>query len=102
LTEELIVQDTNPGKIRVIKLILEKGNQRQLVLYWFQSRGRFIASEYMQKIYLVIDSITKHRSDGSFVRLLSPVIDGNENKTSENMKDFARLLLPILQEYIPS
>ncbi|MBN1841421.1 MAG: EpsI family protein [Deltaproteobacteria bacterium] len=100
-TEELIVQDTNPGKIRVIKLILKKGNQRQLVLYWFQSRGRSIASEYMQKIYLVIDSIMKRRTDGSFVRLISPVIDGNENKTSENMKDFARLLLPILHEYLP-
>jgi hypothetical protein len=35
------------------------------------------------------------------VRLISSVIDGNENKTSENMKDFARLLLPILHEYLP-
>ena len=51
--------------IKVIKLILQKGAEKQVVLYWFQSRGRIIASEYMQKIWLVIDSITKHRTDGS-------------------------------------
>ena len=101
-TEELIVPDTNPGQVKVIKLILEKGDQRQIVLYWFQSRGRFIASEYMQKIYLVMDSITKNRTDGSFVRLIAPVVDGDEDKTSEYIKHFAKLLLPILQEYIPS
>lgn len=100
--EELIIPNTNPGKIQVIKLILEKGDQRQVVLYRFQSRGRFIASEYMQKIYLVIDSITRHRTDGSFVRLIAPICDGDEEKTSEYMKNFATLLLPILQEYIPS
>ena len=100
--EELIIRSTNPGKIKVIKLIVEKGNQKQVVLYWFQSRGRFITSEYMQKIYLVIDSITKNRTDGSFVRLIGPVVDGDEEKASEYMKNFAKLLLPILQEYIPS
>ena len=77
-SEELTIPNTNPGKVRVIKLILEKGSQKQIVLYWFQSRGRFIASEYMQKIYLVTDSITRRRTDGTFVRLISPATDGNE------------------------
>ena len=101
-SEELTIPNTNPGKVRVIKLILEKGSQKQIVLYWFQSRGRFIASEYMQKIYLVTDSITRRRTDGTFVRLISPATDGNEGKTVNCLKDFAKLLIPILQEYIPS
>ena len=46
----------------------------------------------MQKIYLVIDSITRHRTDGSFVRLIAPVINGNEERTVEYIKDFVRLL----------
>ena len=99
--EELIIPNHNPGKIKCIKLILEKSAQRQIVLYWFQSRGRFIASEYMQKIYLVIDSIIKHRTDGSFVRLIAPVTNADEEKTVKDLKDFAKLLIPILQEYIP-
>jgi EpsI family protein len=87
--------------INVIKLILVKESQKQVVLYWFQSRGRIIASEYMQKIWLVIDSITKHRTDGSFVRLISPVVE-NEAKTLEILKGFTQEIYPFLNEYIPS
>ena len=100
--EEIIIPNNDPGRVEVIKLILEKGAYTQVVIYWFQSRGRFISSEYMQKIYLVIDSIIRHRTDGSFVRLIAPVIDNDEVKTAEYVKGFAKLLIPKLQEYIPS
>jgi EpsI family protein len=100
--EQVTIPNSNPEKIEMIKLLLEKADQQQVILYWFQSRGRFIASEYMQRIYVVIDSIAKHRTDGSFIRLMAPVINGNVERTSSYLRDFARLLLPILQEYIPS
>ncbi|WP_300463406.1 exosortase C-terminal domain/associated protein EpsI [Desulfobacula sp.] len=87
--------------IRVINLLLQKGAEKQVVLYWFQSRGRIISSEYMQKIWLVIDSITKHRTDGSFVRLISPVMV-DEETTINILKDFANAVYPVLNEHIPS
>jgi len=86
---------------RVIKLILQKGSQKQVVLYWFQSRGRIISSEYAQKIWLVVDSIFKNRTDGSFVRLISPVIK-NEADALAVLKDFAGQIYPYLKKYIPS
>jgi EpsI family protein len=101
-TEELEIPDIKERKIKVIKLVLEKGPQKQLALYWFQSRGRFIASEYMQKIYLVLDSIRLNRTDGSFVRLIAPVVNGDESKAFKDLKDFATQIIPILQEYLPS
>jgi len=88
--------------IEVIKLILEKGNQRQVVLYWFQSRGRFIASEYLQKVYLVIDSVTRHRTDGSFVRLIAPMDPRGEETTLNTLKTFAAKIVPILEAYLPA
>jgi EpsI family protein len=94
--------ELSSGPIKVIKLILEKGQQRQVVLYWFQSRGRFIASEYWQKIYLVLDSIFKHRTDGSFVRLISPVGPSGQQESLETLKGFAKTVIPILEEYLPS
>lgn len=100
--EELIIPNTNPGKIESIKLVLQKGAQKQVVLYWFQSRGRIINSEYKQKIYLVIDSIVRHRTDGSFVRLITPVSNDDEDNALNTLKDFALQLVPILNEYIPS
>ena len=93
-------QDTKKS-INVIRLLLEKESQKQVVLYWFQSRGRIISSEYMQKIWLVIDSITKHRTDGSFVRVISSVVN-SEDDTVEIMKNFIRAIYPYLDEYIPS
>jgi len=100
--EELVLSGTNPGKMKTIKLILQKGAQKQIVFYWFQSRGRIITSEYMQKIYLVMDSITRHRTDGSFVRLISQVINGDEATALKHLNEFAGILVPILSDYIPS
>lgn len=86
---------------KVARLFLRKGDSRQVVLYWFQSRGRIIASEYMQKIWLVVDSVTRQRTDGSFVRLISPVT--RDPKTTVNrLKSFAREIKPLLDAYIPS
>ncbi len=55
----------------------------------------------MQKIYLVWDAVTRNRTDGSFVRLIAPVV-GSEEQTLATLKNFARKVFPILQEYIPS
>jgi len=87
---------------KAIKLLIENGGEQQVVLYWFQSRGRIISSEYMQKIYLVVDSIFKRRTDGSFVRLISPVHNGDLETTTQKMKAFAHELAPYLHAYIPS
>jgi EpsI family protein len=100
--EEILVSDNKPIKIKVIKLLLQKGAEKQVVLYWYHSRGRIISSEYWQKIYRVVDSITKHRTDGSFVRLIAPVTSGDEEKALNTLKDFATQLMPILNEYLPS
>ena len=98
----LSLKNQNGETIRVIKLILKKDFQLQAALYWFNSRGRVINSEYTQKMYLVWDSIIKHRTDGSLVRLLSPITDQNEKKTIKRLKQFAEQIIPILNEFIPS
>jgi len=101
-SEQLTIPNRKPAKIKVARLTLEKGTQRQVVLYWFQSRGRIIRSEYMDKVYLVMDSIAKRRTDGSFVRLIAPAINGDEGKAIKDLKEFAQVLIPLLGEYIPS
>lgn len=98
---ERIQLSENGNEMKAILLKLQKSGKQQMVLYWFQSRGRIISSEYWQKIWLVIDSITKRRTDGSFVRLISPVTD-SEQKTLDLLKSFTRMVAPHLNEYIPS
>jgi EpsI family protein len=92
----------NPeSRINIIKLVLQNGRQKQISYYWYHSRGRIISSEYLQKIYLVWDAVTRNRTDGSFVRLITPV-DANESDTIAALEDFVRELFPILNQYIPS
>ena len=100
--EELDVSDTGYNAIKTIRFKISNGNTEQVVLYWFQSRGRIISSEYLQKIYLVIDSITRNRTDGSFVRLIAPIQNNDEQKTLVDIKEFAELIFPILTENLPS
>ncbi len=98
---ETVSLDTTGKSMKVIKLLLQKGPEKQIVLYWFQSRGRIISSEYMEKVWLVIDSIIKHRTDGSFVRLITPVV--KDEATSVNLlKEFAQRVYPFLNEHIPN
>ncbi len=61
------------------KVVIEKGLDRQLILYWYQDRGRVIASEYAAKVYLVWDAMTRNRTDGSLVRISTPVVDSPES-----------------------
>ncbi len=100
--EEVALAQTNPEKLNVTKLKMEKDGQKIIAFYWFQSRGRFIHSEYLQKIFLVYDSMFKNRTDGSFVRLIATVKDDNEKATLNNLKEFIGLLIPLLNEHLPS
>jgi EpsI family protein len=96
------IENHDRKALKVNNILLQKGNEKQVMFYWFQGRGRYISSEYIQKFYLVLDSIIKGRTDETFVRLLSPVIDGNEEKTIEYLNNFTALLIPLLQKYLPS
>jgi len=98
--EELKFNRNNANKVKIVKLIIQKEANKQVVLYWFHSRGRVIYSEYLQKIYLVIDSVVKNRTDGSLVRIIAPITNEDEKHTMEKLSEFAKLLFPILDEYI--
>lgn len=54
---------------RINKFTIQNGDARALVLYWYQTGDRVIASEYAGKGLLLWDAITKGRTDGSIVRI---------------------------------
>ena len=55
------------------RYVIQNGNQRALMIYWYQGRGKAVASEYWAKIYTVIDSVRRRRSDGALVRVMTPM-----------------------------
>jgi EpsI family protein len=86
----------------VNRYVIAKGEQRQLVLYWYWSHNRALASEYWAKLYLVTDAVRLNRSDGSLVRVTTPLETGEGlDAAQKRLLSFAGNLVPILNQYIP-
>ena len=64
------------------RYIVQNGSDRELMIYWYQGRGRVTASEYWGKVYTVLDSVRRRRSDGAIVRVMVPAGDSEETATS--------------------
>ena len=97
---QMAVPDHHPETVPVNKFVMGKGLDRQLYLFWYHGRGRIYASEYWNKIYLILDGLTKKRTDGALVRVNNPVI-GNPEDALKTQSDFIKLFFPLLKEYIP-
>ncbi len=90
--------------ITVNRYVVQKGLERQLVLYWYQSHGRVVASEYWSKLHLIQDSIRMNRTDGSMVRVISPIDPRatDEGAAAERLaEEFVRAIFPLLPDYLP-
>jgi EpsI family protein len=92
--------DGNPMTIN--RYIIAKGLDRELVLYWYQSHGRVVASEYSAKLLLVADSIRMNRSDGALVRIVTPIPQGQSAESVDKIAmEFLQHVTPQLDSYIP-
>ncbi len=88
--------------LRVNRSLMELGNQRQLVYYWFQQRGRVITSEYVVKWYLFWDALARHRTDGALVRLIVALPPAtSEAAADQRLTDLASQIAPTLTRYVP-
>ncbi|HEX5481608.1 MAG TPA: EpsI family protein [Terriglobia bacterium] len=82
--------------------VLQLGGSREVVIYWFQSHGRTVASEYWARFYLVTDALSMNRTDGALVRLISPVANQEPLESAKGrVLAFTKQILPLLRNYIP-
>ncbi len=89
------------AQITVNNVLIQKGLEKQVILYWYHDRGRVVASEYWAKGYLVWDAMTKNRTDGSLVRISVPVQDGTVQEAFDHGVAFLHDIWPTLLEYMP-
>lgn len=96
--------DGRGRNITVNRYVVQKGLDRQMVLYWYQAHGRVVASEYTSKAYLIHDAIRLNRTDGSMVRVIAPIdsrIDGHAATAEQLAAEFVRVIFPLLPAYLP-
>ena len=91
-----------PGapEARVNRVVIEKGLDRQVILYWYQDRGRVVASEYAAKVHLIWDAMTTNRTDGSLVRISTPVV-GSEDDAYRHAVAFVEAAWEPLTRHLP-
>ena len=87
------------GPASVNQYVIQKGLDTQVVLYWYQGRGRVVANEYRNKLLMMWDAATKHRTNGGLVRVISPVRPGSD--AAGDAVAFATALLPRLERLMP-
>lgn len=103
LAEKTLAGTDGPaGPLTVNRALISYGNDRQVVYYWFQQRGRVITNEYLVKWYMLWDALTRSRTDGALVRLTTPLLPGEDPAEADTrLAEFAAQSAPRLAAFIP-
>ena len=82
------------------KYVIQNGDHKSMMIYWYQGRGRNVASEYWGKVYTVFDSVRLRRSNGAMVRVTVPV-GASEATAEQTAIEFASTASSVLPEFVP-
>ena len=95
--------DGTPIGMPVNRAVIQRGLERQLVYYWFEQRGRQVTSDYMAKATTILDAVTRGRSDGALVRLITPIGTGQgaEAEADARLQAFLGEMTAVLPRFVP-
>lgn len=82
------------------RYIIENGIYKEVMIYWYQGRGRTEASEYRDKLNTIWDSVTRRRTDGAMVRVMTD-LGTDEAASLKAASDLASRLADSLPPYVP-
>lgn len=103
LQQSEVAVETPQGTERVNRYLLQNGQQRVLVFYWYQGRGRVAANEYRVKWELLRDAAISGRSEEALVRIVVPIRENlSEQQAVELASDVAEVLIPSVYRVLPS
>jgi exosortase D (VPLPA-CTERM-specific) len=102
LTQRDIPLGSTGRTLPVNRVVIALGDQKELVYYWYQERGRAMTNENVVKWFLFWDSIKRNRTDGSLVRIVAPLPRNvSAVAVDAEMQRFAARVEPQLNHYIP-
>lgn len=88
--------------VSVNRYVIQKSNNRRLVLYWYQAHERVEPSEYWAKIFMVADAFRLNRTDGALVRAITTISPSETPvHAQKRVEELLASLFPILPNYIP-
>jgi EpsI family protein len=87
--------------IVVNRYIVQHGEERSLVMYWYQSRERVVASEYTAKFWVMADAIRLNRTDTALVRVFVDIVNGNFDEATQTAVSFVQNFFGPLHRVLP-
>ena len=93
--------DTPAGELHATRYLVSKGGMRSAVLYWYQTPRRTIAGEWEAKSWILVDALRDHRTDIALVRIVVPLLPGQDRVDADTAVEFARAVYPLLRKELP-
>jgi EpsI family protein len=100
-TVPLDMPGLRPKDATVKRVVIAKNTARQLVYYWYQSRGRVISEDWKKIVFVGLDRAMRGRTDGSLVRFTVPILWKDEAKAEAAFRELAPRILTQLSAYVP-
>jgi EpsI family protein len=98
--EHIEIKTASGKSFTANRFIIENGVYKEVLIYWYEGRGRVEASEYKDKLHTIWDSVWRRRSDGAMVRVMTSVGD-DEAEATQAAIDLSAQLADKLSEFIP-
>ena len=100
-----IIPVTVPGRespIEINRYVISKGEDKAVVLYWYQSRDRVVAKEYQAAAYVAWDALRHNRTDTSIVKVTVRILNNQEEAATQTGIDFIQSFFATLRQYFPA
>lgn len=94
------IEMDSTNSFEVTRMVIARGESKQLIYYWFHQRGRDLSNEFPMKFALLYDAIRLNRTDGAIVRFTTTIYK-SEEEADQVLTEFVRLNYPKFREFIP-
>lgn len=90
------------GAFPLNRAVIQKGNSRMMVFYWFQQGERRVAWDMAAKFHLLVDGIRTGQTDGGIIRLTTPIaIDETEAAAEARLIELTKEVIAPLPRFMP-
>ena len=92
------------GKVHQVgEYVVGNGEANEFVIYWYLAHGKSVANEYRATYYLVKDAMLMNRTDGTLIRVITPIGQTETTATAKARAEaFTKTLMPMLPRFIPN
>ena len=87
--------------IQINRYIVSKGEDKAVVLYWYQSRDRVVAGEFQAAAFTAWDALRYNRTDTALVRVVVPIAGNRDEPATRAGAEFVQTIFSTLRSFFP-